>query len=429
MFPEADGPPPPAPSSNGSGRQTAVIAGGRIFAAGLSALWLVVAARELTLDEFSDLALVLALGSALFFLTDAGYSTLLSAHVAKVGAVQGEAVKATILRRVGGSFIALLILVPGYVVAANDTDPVIPLLFLGSLIGNAIHGSMVAAFRSIGLSRAEAANETFSRVFLLAAGFLLLRNGGGVETAVVLYSVTDLASAAVIGVLGLRWIRTHPAPAEPLPDLHWRRALPIAIGSGFTTIYGRIDTWLVALLAPAGVSGLYAACYRITETLRLPAQAAGAVTLADVNRAGSGGAALARHRAVRYLGLAAIPAVILVVGAEPILRILFGEDFAPAAPILRILALSSLASAVVSVLSPTVAVRTGVRFAVAVGVVTGLNLALNVLLIPHLGGAGAAWANVASEGVLAALLAIAIGRHQAADALEASDGQDGLANV
>lgn len=416
MYPEADGPPPPA--AHASGRQTAVIAGGRILAAGLSALWLVVAARQLTLDQFSDLALVLALGSALFFLTDAGYSTLLSAHVARVGAVQRQAVTATIARRVGGSFIALLILVPGYVVAANDPNPVIPLLFLGSLIGNAVHGSMVAAFRSIGLSRAEAANETLSRMFLLAAGFVLLRHGGGVETAVVLYSVTDLASAAVIGVLGFRWMRTHAAPAEPLPDLHWRRALPIAIGSGFSTIYGRIDTWLVALLAPAGVSGLYAACYRITETLRLPAQAAGAVTLADVNRAGDGGPALARHRAVRYLGLAAIPAIVLVVGAEPILRLLFGADFASAAPILRILALSSLASAVVSVLSPTVAVRSGVRFAIAVGAVTGLNLALNVLLIPHLDGAGAAWSNVASEGVLAVLLAVAIGRHQAHDAAQ-----------
>ena len=408
MYPEADGPPPPPPS--GSGRQTAVIAGGRIVAAGLSALWLVVAARELTLDEFSDLALVLALGSALFFLTDAGYSNLLSAHVARVGSVQRRAVLSTIDRRVRGSFLALLILVPGYLVAANDANPVIPLLFLGSLIGNAIHGSVVAAFRSIGLSRAEAANESLSRGFLLVAGFLLLRNGGGVETAVVLYSVTDLLSAAVISVLGFRWMRTHPAPAEPLPDLHWRTALPIAIGSGFTTIYGRIDTWLVALLAPAGVSGLYAACYRITETLRLPAQAAGAVTLADANREGEGGVALARRRAIRYLGLTAVPAAILFVGAEPILRLLFGADFAPAAPILRVLALSSLASAVVSVLGPTVAVRTGFRFAVTVGVVTGLNLALNVVLIPHLGGTGAAWANVASEGVLAGLLVAAIGQ-------------------
>ncbi|MCU1370649.1 MAG: flippase [Ilumatobacteraceae bacterium] len=392
-----------------------MIAGGRIVAAGLSALWLVVAARQLDLDEFSDLALVLALGSALFFLTDAGYSVLLSAHVAKVGAVQRDAVAATVARRVGGSFLALVILVPGYLVAANNPDPVIPLLFLGSLVGNAIHGSVVAAFRSIGLSRAEAANEITSRAFLVVTGFVLLRHGGGVQTAVVLYSVTDLGSAAVIGVLGLRWIRSHPAPAEPLPDLHWRRALPIAIGSGFTTIYGRIDTWLVALLAPPGVSGVYAACYRITETLRLPAQAAGSVTLADVNRAGSAGAALARNRAIRYLALAAIPAIVLVAAAEPILRLLFGADFATGAATLRILALSSLASAVVSVLSPTVAVRAGVRFAVALGVVTGLNLALNVVLVPHLGGAGAAWANVASEGALAVLLAAAIGRHRAQD--------------
>ncbi|WP_426573126.1 oligosaccharide flippase family protein [Aquihabitans sp. McL0605] len=395
-----------------SGRQTAVIAGGRIGAAALSALWLIVAARQLTLDQFSDLALVLALGSALFFLTDAGYSNLLSAHVAALGSIQRRAVTATIDRRIRGSIIALVILVPGYLVAANDADPIIPLLFLGSLIGNAIHGSIVAAFRSIGHSRAEATNEVVSRSLLLVVGWLWLSNGGGVEAAVILYSLTDLASAVVLSIVGIRWIRAHAAPAEPLPDLHWRRALPIAIGSGFATIYGRLDTWLVALLAPAGTSGIYAACYRITETLRLPAQASGAVTLADVGREGDDGLALARGRAFHYVGLTAIPATILVIGAEPILRLLFGHEFAAGAPILRVLALSSLASAVVSVLGPTVSVATGRRYAIAVSVVTALNVVMNLILIPHLGGTGGAWANVASEAALAGLLLAALRNRQ-----------------
>lgn len=395
-----------------SGRQTAIIAGGRTAAAALSAMWFVVAARHLTLNEFSDLALVLALGSALFFLTDAGYSNLLGAHVAKVGAIQPRALTATVDRRVRGSVLALAILVPGYLVAANDANPLIPLLFVGSLIGNAIHGSVVAAFRSIGHSRAEATNEVVSRAFLLAVGWLWLSNGGGVQAAVILYSLTDLASAVVLAVLGMRWVRAHRAPAEPLPDLHWRTALPIAIGSGFSTVYGRLDTWLVALLAPPGTSGLYAACYRITETLRLPSQAAGAVTLADANRDGAAGFQLARRRSLRFAALTAIPATALFVGAEPILRLLFGREFAGAAPILRVLILSSLASAVVSVLGPTVSVRTGTRYAIAVGIVTAFNVGLNIVLIPRIGGIGGAWANVASETALATLLLVAIGNRQ-----------------
>lgn len=399
----AEGPDAPAPEVLRSGRQTAVIAAGRVVAAGLSALWFVIAARQLTLGEFSDLALVLAVGSALYFLADAGYSPLLSVHVAQLGSIQPAALLDAIRRRLVGCILALVILVPGYLAASEDSSVVVPLVFFGSLAGNAVHGSITASFRALGHSTLEAMNEITSRALMVAAGWWVLHAGGGVVGAVAVFSGVDLLSAVVLGLVAVQWCRRNPSPPLPLPNLGWRATVPITVGSGFSTIYGRLDSWLVGLLGAGGSVGLYAAAYRITDSVRLPAHAAGAVLLADAQRAGKEGPALARRRACRYAAVMVLPGILLVVVAEPLMRTLFGTDFAVAAPVLRILALSVVASAVVSVLGPFVAVRGGNRFAISVGAVTSVNLVANFLLIPHLGAAGAAWANLLSESVLACL--------------------------
>lgn len=424
----AEGAPVETPSdAPRSGQQTAVIASGRIGAAGLSALWLVVAARELSLTQFSNLALVLAIGSALYFLADAGYSPLLSAHVATVGAIQPAALIDAIRRRVIGCVLALAILVPAYLVSADGSNGLVPLLFFGSLVGNAVHGSVSSALRALGHSAVEAGNEVVSRATMVGLGWLALSHGGGVVAAVALYAAVDLGSAVVLSLIAVRWCRAHPAPLSPLPDLGWRAAVPITIGSGFSTIYGRLDTWLVGLRGAAGSAGLYAAAYRIVDAMRLPAHAAGAVTLADAQRFGDDGASLARRRALRCAGFMAVPAAVLFVVAEPLLGIAFGDDFAAAAPALRVLAVSAVFSAVVAVLGPLVAVRGGRRFAGSVGCVTALNLLANLVLIPSIGVTGAAWANLASEAVLALLFLWAL--RPSRDQVGSGSGDAGLANV
>jgi O-antigen/teichoic acid export membrane protein len=385
-------------------RQTRVIAIGRLAAAGLSAAWFFVAARALTLSQFSDLALVLAVGSALFFLTDAGYSTLFSSHAGRVGCLQPAALSLTIRYRLCGCLIAVAILVPAFLVAASDPSPLVPLVFAGSMVGNAVHGSVAAGLRGLGHSGVEAANEVVSRALILIVGWSLLASGGGVLAAAAVYAAADLVSGLALAAYAARWVRCHPAPLEPALDLHWRRSMPIAVGAGFATVYGRIDTWLVALLAPPGSAGLYAAAYRLTEFMRIPAQAAGAVALTAAERPDGSSGADSFRLARRYAVLAGVAAAVLAAFAGPVMTILFGEEFGAGASILRVLAVASVASCVVSVLAPTAAVLSGRAWAISVAAVLLLNLVANLVLLPALGGVGAAWADVLSESALAGLL-------------------------
>jgi hypothetical protein len=87
---------------------------------------------------------------------------------------------------------------------------------------------------------------------------------------------------------------------------------------------------------------------------------------------------------------------------------------------LRILALSVVGSAVISVLAPFVAVRASVRYAAGFALVTVLNVTLNVALLPALGGPGAAWANLGTETLLAWYLM----RTGTTDAGAVTDGPD-----
>ena len=60
------------------------LAGGRIAAAGVSALWFVIVARSLSIDDFGSLALLLGLGMMLSIITDLGLSSLLADAVARM---------------------------------------------------------------------------------------------------------------------------------------------------------------------------------------------------------------------------------------------------------------------------------------------------------------------------------------------------------
>ena len=63
-------------------RQFGGLAGGRLVAAVLSFAWLGVAARELTVGEFADFALLLSVGAMVGVVADWGWPILLNEAVA-----------------------------------------------------------------------------------------------------------------------------------------------------------------------------------------------------------------------------------------------------------------------------------------------------------------------------------------------------------
>jgi O-antigen/teichoic acid export membrane protein len=370
----------------------------------VSAVWLVVVARHLSLTEFGDVVLLLALGAIFNTVSDRGLQFVLAEHVAKSQVIHEPTLRTVVARRlVAGAGCALL---TGalYLLAAHDRNLEIPLVFAVSILATTVYSSALTAYRALGYVAADGANEILSRIGVLAVGTLWLVNGGGILAVVATYALADVSSAIVVYLTLRARLFSRERPASQ-PDLSWRATAPMALAMVTTIIYFRIDTYMVGLIRGPASAGLYGAAYRVLEGALIPAAALASLVIAHGARPGADRAAAAR-RFTFIAVLTTLPPVIAgAILARPLMRLAFGPEFAKAAPIVLVLLLSALPGAVVAALTPLSGIADRRRFATSATAVLAMNVALNLGAIPLWGPAGAAWVNVASQVVLAMLLA------------------------
>jgi O-antigen/teichoic acid export membrane protein len=144
----------------------------------------------------------------------------------------------------------------------------------------------------------------------------------------------------------------------------------------------------------------------VVEFLNLVPSAIGAGAMPALTRealSGTGDAVRRRTVAtVAFLGAPAAAGAALV--APGLLRLIFGADYAEAAPSLRVLALAVLPLFLNGILvSALIATGRGQWLPRLTAVRVGLAAALAFLLVPRFGGLGAAWGFMASEMALLAL--------------------------
>lgn len=174
------------------------------------------------------------------------------------------------------------------------------------------------------------------------------------------------------------------------------------------TAHNDADKALLGRLDGAVASGVYGAAYRLVDTAWLPIRAllgaARPQLFLDGQAGVSGLGPLVRALARPALGYALLAAAVLVLAAD-ILVPLLGADYAESVPVLRLLAVTLVLRCVHYLPAEmlTVTGRQSVRTAAQL-LVLGLNIALNLALIPRFGVWGAAWSTVACEALLAVLL-------------------------
>lgn len=192
----------------------------------------------------------------------------------------------------------------------------------------------------------------------------------------------------------------------------WRDLMRVGLGVGaagiLVTLYVKLDQVLVFEFAGGREAGLYGAAYRILDQIQfIPISVM--TTLFPLIAT-----AYPRERervrsllqsAGEYLTMGSLPALAFtVVAAAPIMRLLFGSQFAQAAPALPIL-MGAFVSISFGYLAGNMVVilelqRRFFRYA-AVGLV--VNASLNVALIPRYGFLAAAWITLLTEVVVMSL--------------------------
>jgi O-antigen/teichoic acid export membrane protein len=213
-------------------------------------------------------------------------------------------------------------------------------------------------------------------------------------------SVMTVLNAAVVTGAGRRLIDAGRARAD-LRRRMLRLALPLGVSSVLATAYFTLDLTVVAFIVPGREVGFYAAATKVLSILvTLPALVVTAA-LPGVSGAAGDPAALGRllGRLWHWLAVAALPACLgVIVFAPLVVRVFFGADFAPAVPLVRILATSGIVALLSNVfVTAAIALRRTTWLIVQSAAAVVANLVGNLVLVPRFGVTASAWLTVATE--------------------------------
>ena len=266
--------------------------------------------------------------------------------------------------------------------------------------------------------RVPARSVVVGYAIFLAGGLLLA--AAGVEQAAP-YLIAFGAGIAAQNVTLYLSARSSGHVAAPL-DLDVvrrlaREALPLGVSAVSVSIYYYADTVMLRPLRGAEDVAEYSVAYRLMSFgLMVPVLLSQVLFPVFTRCDGRSRELLSRavRRAAFYLALVGgVGAVLAFAAAPSLLSLVFGGDYARAAPSLRVLAVAML---VVYLTYPhTTALIAAGRAATFTRITVFsafLNVALNAMFLPAYGPVGAAWTTLATEGIVLAASVASLWRHR-----------------
>jgi O-antigen/teichoic acid export membrane protein len=192
----------------------------------------------------------------------------------------------------------------------------------------------------------------------------------------------------------------------------FRQGAPFGAGAAVQSLYTRLDILLLGQMTSTVALGLYSAAYKpINMVVYFGGTIAGALFPLIV-QAPKGLTPESFIRVLRGLGATAPAMALIFTGlAGPLLQVLYGAEFTPAAPILIVLAWSAAVNWLYAPLGVALQARGWEHWWLA-GLGGGLivNLLGNLWGIPRWGAVGAAMATLASELAILGFAAVLIRR-------------------
>lgn len=304
--------------------------------------------------------------------------------------------------------------------AFSGGDPVLALA--AALVGVAVADSTLTSEFARGRSAGSAVElwtgRNGSPIALLAASGALLVWGDSLSSAMVV-----LAVATIGGAVGVRWwaVRTIGSdPGTSATDVGLRTllvaGLPFLVAQLAFGAVALADLWLSPSILDGAELGQYAAAKRLVAFAGIPAQGAQLFVLPRIARAMTAGVPDAERRGLvrNAVIVQAVPGLmaagILAVIAGPALRILFGDLYADAYPLVLILMVGQVAFVTLGsgglLLSMSGNEQTTARVTVA-SVVLLLALIIGIDWVAEFDSTGLAWVSIGVRTLMAIGLALA----------------------
>lgn len=273
------------------------------------------------------------------------------------------------------------------------------------------------AYRGLARNRTGGAALLLSQLAYLAGVLMLVRVPGDVVRVPLIQFAGDLAAAAIL--LALMFSDGFKAPSLARGFGLLRKSGSATVSRLLRALIVTFGVVLLGMIGSARDVGLYSAAYRVCMFVTMIAVATHVAFLPGLARASLEGPERVSVVLTRSILLTSAAILPLVAGglvlAEPLLSLVFGNEYAAAAPAFRLLLLSIGVLALHGT-AHNVFVglhRTGTE-AVMFGAAAALNIALNLALIPAYGLVGAASATLAAEAVILAGSLLILSRMQMA---------------
>lgn len=249
---------------------------------------------------------------------------------------------------------------------------------------------------------------TINSVLWGIAVVLLAVVGGSLVAYAGAFLIVTTLSAAAQAAFSVPQMRQRLRIARELWGEILRAGLPLGLAGVLVTMSSRAPQLFVFELGGTSQAGLYGAASRLFEQSHFIPMAVMTTLLPIMSVAHSADPARARRVlqvSLDYLLLAALPAVPLtIVASEPILTLLFGAEFAAAAPALPVLMGAFVLVALNYPLDNMVLVLNQQRQLVKIAFYGLLvMLTANLLTVGEYGFKGAAWSVLAAETVVTVL--------------------------
>jgi O-antigen/teichoic acid export membrane protein len=257
---------------------------------------------------------------------------------------------------------------------------------------------------------------TLRSVLWGGAVIIIFWRGGDMVDLAIAMAVTNAVGSVVQAVAALRLVDRWPRPSRTLLLPLLRNSVAIGISGVLIIAYARIDQLIVYTQAGSRAAGLYSSVYNVVDQAHF---VPGSIltTLAPIIAA-SWPADRARmlraaRRTAELLTIGSLGALAFtIVAAEPIVRLLFGRSFVPAAPALPVL-FAAFVFISYGYLNGNVLFVIGLQKRLLwIGLAAlAVNLAGNLTLVPIYGFMAAAWMTLATEVVVFSASLVVILRH------------------
>jgi O-antigen/teichoic acid export membrane protein len=369
-----------------------------------------VLARYFGAADFGTYIFVMTYVSYFGIAADAGLGRYLIRDVARERHRAAEYLAQIVALRVVLSAVAYALMLVVALLTRADLDRLGFIAVAGfSLFTGAVAGALASVFNAREEMHVTAFFGVLSSIGTAAFVFAALAAGAGLPATFVAVSLANLPP---LGYLLLMWRRTPrgtPAlgllPATGVDPAFWARALrqsyPYALLGVVGVIYFRIDALMLTWMKGPEATGIYTAAYRLLDAVTdAPGVIVAAMfpALARLHRESRVKLRRAYRTVMLVLTLLGLPVMLaMIVFADPVITLLYGEGFADSVTVLRLLAVAVFLIFVDT--ANTMLLYSGDNLntvlVLSLGTTAG-NVLLNLILIPRYSYNGAAVATILS---------------------------------